>query len=290
MNPNILSIILVVCIAILEETFPKDVNLADAEKHLVQRVEPEVPSIAKLLTGDCKVKLRIAISTSGFVSAAEILKGNPMLNGSAVEAVKKWKYEPFLENGSPTEVNADVEIAFPCGMSEEESAVRKKYYPVEDECRKLANSRNYTDGEKKCKEAVTISNELPNDAVLERSSVRSLLGHCIMYQGRIEESIPIYEEALALNRGYLKSNDADLATSYANLGRAYALIGELAIAEDLFAKSIFTFEAAILNIPELKENYATRLRARLIEYATIKELRGQKEEAAKLRKKAAELQ
>jgi hypothetical protein len=44
---------------------------------------------------------------------------------------------------------------------------------------------------------------------------------------------------------------------------------------------------ANLNLPELKENYMMSSRARLNEYAQIKELRGQKEEAEKLRKKAA---
>jgi hypothetical protein len=67
-------------------------------------------------------------------------------------------------------------------------------------------------------------------------------------------------------------------------------MAELAIVDDLFAKSVSTFEAAILNLPAPKENYTARLRARLTEYAKIKELRGQEEEAAKLRKKAAGLQ
>jgi tetratricopeptide (TPR) repeat protein len=139
------------------------------------------------------------------------------------------------------------------------------------------------------REAVEISNELPKDVILERSSARSLLAHSILNQGRIKESIPLYEEALTLDKGFLKSNDADLASDYANLGRAYALLGELTSADDLFAISISTFEAAILNLPELKENYTMRLRARLNEYAQIKELRGQKEEAEKLRKKAGGL-
>jgi tetratricopeptide (TPR) repeat protein len=289
MNPIIASSILFIGAAMFGETSPREISSTEAEKHLVQRAEPEISPMEMLLGRDCKVKLHVVIAPSGSVSSADLFKGDSIFNGAAIEAVRKWKYDPFMENGIPSEANTEVELAIPCGMPEQEKAVRKKYFPMVNECRDLLRSGNYPDGEKKCREAVEISNELPKDVILERSSARSLLAHSILNQGRIKESIPIYEEALTLDKGFRESNDADLATDYANLGRAHALLGELASADELFAISISTFEAAILNLPELKENYTMRLRAGLNEYAQIKELRGQKEEAEKLRKKAAGL-
>ena len=236
-----------------------------------------------------KVKLHIVISASGSVSLAQAITGNPILVGAAMEAVKKWTYKPFEKNGRATAVATDVELEFPGGMSEDESAVRNRFFPIENECRLLLNSGKYGDAEKKCREAVEISNHLPKEIILERSIPRSLLAHSIFLQGRTAEALPIYEEALMLDKGFLKSNDADLASDYANMARAYAMSGELGKADGFYATAISTFEAAIQNLPQMKENYTRRLKRTILEYSEVKGAQLQTEAAEQLRKKAASL-
>jgi TonB family protein len=152
MNPIIASSLLFISIAMFGEASPRDISLTDAEKHLIQRFEPNISPMEKILSRDCKVRLHVVIAPSGSVSSADLIKGDSIFNGAAIEAVRKWKYTPFLENGISTEVNTEVEMVIPCGMSEQEKAVRKKYFPIVDECRKLLHSENHPDGEKKCRE------------------------------------------------------------------------------------------------------------------------------------------
>jgi TonB family protein len=268
---------------------PKTVTAAEADSHIVERIEPTVPPLAKLAKVGGKVRLHIAISPSGDVSSVKAISGHPLLVQSAIETAKKWKYRPFVEGGKPIPVETDVELDFPGGMPEQERAARNRFYPAEDECRALLNARRYADAERMCREAVEISNELPKDVILERSHARALLANAIFGQRRFQEAIPLYEEALALDEGYRKADDADLATDYANLGGAYAVTGKLAKADGLYATAVSTFEAAIQSLPQMKLNYTQRLKRALDEYAQVKEAEGQDEAAGQLRKKAAGL-
>ena len=268
---------------------PTRVASSEATTHLIQRVDPAIPPLAKAARVGGTVKLEVTISESGDVARVKIISGHPMLVTAVVDAVKKWKYKPFERDGKLIQLITQVELTFPGGMSQEESAVRNKFFPVENECRSLLNKDQYTAAETKCREAVEISNQLPTEVVLERSSARSLLANSIFLQKRFEESVPIYEEALKLDLGYLKPDDADLASDYWNLGRACAMTGQLNRADGLYATAVSTFEAAIHALPEMKQNYAGRLKRSLNEYAQLKELEGQNDKGAELRKKADSL-
>jgi TonB family protein len=289
-NAIVFALMLLFATAVSAETSTiKAVPAPEADSHIVQRVEPIIPPLAKAARIGGTVKLNIIISASGDVSSVRLISGHPMLAPSAIDTVKRWKYRPFLEDGKPVAVSTDIELTYPGGMSEHESAVRNKFFPIEDECRSLVNAGKYAEGELKCREAVEISNELPKDVILERSGARAMLANSIFLQNRYAEAVPIYEEALALDKGYLKPNDADLASDYENLGRAYAVTGDLTQADGLYATSVRTFEAAIENLPSMKDNYTRRLKRALNEYAQIKDAQGQSEAAEQLRKKAAGL-
>jgi TonB family protein len=250
---------------------PTRVSSSEAKTHLVQQVDPATPPLAKAVKVGGIVKLEVTISESGDVAAVKIISGHPMLVPSAIDAAKKWKYKPFEKDGKPIQVITEVELDFPNGMSDDESAVRNKFFPIEDQCRDLVNKGQFSAAETKCREAVEISNRLPKEVVLERSGAMSLLANSIFLQKRFEESIPVYEEALKLDLGYRKPDDADLASDYWNLGRAYAMTGQRDKADGLYATAVSTFEAAIRDLPDMKENYTRRLKRSLNEYAQLKE-------------------
>ena len=268
---------------------PKTVSTVDANSHITHRVEPVVPPLAKAARVGGKVKLHVIISPSGDVSAVTVISGHPMLAPAAIEAVKQWKYKPFAEKGNPSAVATDVELDFPGGMSENESDVRNRFFPIEKECRELVNAEKYTDAEQRCRQAVALSNELPSEVILERSDAKTLLANAIFLQHRFSEAISLYEQALELDKGYRKPDDADLASDYANLGRAYAMQGELPRADDLYSKAIATFRAAIEGLPSMYENYSRRLQRTLNEYAQLKDAEKQTEAASELRKRANEI-
>lgn len=289
MHIRSLPLILMIAVGMSAQAASVSVSATDANGHLLQHVEPTVPPLAKAVKIGGTVKLQINISASGDVVSVKTLSGHPMLVTSAIEAVRKWKYRPFEVDNKPVQVITDVELEFPGGMSENESAVRNKYFPIEDECRSLINERHYADAEARCRDAVEISNQLPKDVILERSEARSLLANSIYLQGRYAEAIPIYEDALKLDHGYLKPDDADLASDYWNLGRAYAMTGQLNKADGFYATAVSSFEAAILSLPAMKDNYSRRLKRTLNEYAQLKIAEGQTAAATELTKKAAGL-
>ena len=41
-----------------------------------------------------KVKIEATISADGHVTSTKVIGGSPLLVGSALEALKKWRYEP----------------------------------------------------------------------------------------------------------------------------------------------------------------------------------------------------
>jgi TonB family protein len=285
-----LLVLLLFAVATTAQTdTPKAVSTGEAISHLAQRVEPTVPPLATTVRIGGEVKLHIVISPSGQVSTATSVSGPPLLVQAAIDAVKQWKFKPFLEGEMAIAVSTDVDVDFPGGMSESESSTRGKYFPVEDECRSLVNTAKYVEAEAKCREAVAISNDLPKDVVLERSDALSMLGNAIFLQRRFSEAIPLYEQALELDKGYRKPDDADLASEYVNLGRAYAFTGNLDKADELYAKAVSTFRAAIKNLPSMSDNYSRRLQRTLKEYAQIKDAEGQTEAAAALRQQSNEI-
>jgi len=129
-----------------------------------------------------------------------------------------------------------------------------------------------------------------DNRVLERSDARVFLGHALFLQHRYSESIPLYEKAVEIRRPYEHSDrDADFASENASLARAYAAVGDLSRSDTYYAQAVVIFKAAIANLPEMKSNYAARLKSTLIEYAKLKAGLGQEEESARLEKEASEL-
>jgi len=45
--------------------------------------------------------LRAVISKDGSIENLSLVSGHPMLAPAAIEAVKQWKYKPYLLNGEP---------------------------------------------------------------------------------------------------------------------------------------------------------------------------------------------
>jgi len=75
-------------------------------------VDPVYPSEARrnYITGD--VFLRIIIDRQGNVAEVYAVKGDAMLVESAVKAVKKWKYRPYILDGESVEMDAPILIKY----------------------------------------------------------------------------------------------------------------------------------------------------------------------------------
>jgi protein TonB len=58
------------------------------------------------------VGVEIVVGTDGTVTGARVVRSIPLLDSAALEAVKKWRYEPTLVNGQPVPVRMTATISF----------------------------------------------------------------------------------------------------------------------------------------------------------------------------------
>jgi TonB family protein len=79
---------------------------------LLSRVEPVYPPEAQTEHIAGVVVLRLVIDKNGGVLNTDYVSGPPVLVAAAIEAIKQWKYQPYLLNGVLVEVETSVEISF----------------------------------------------------------------------------------------------------------------------------------------------------------------------------------
>jgi protein TonB len=80
------------------------------QRMLVKRVGPNRPADATHVRG--VVALKANIDKEGNVENLDVISGHPMLVPAAIEAVKQWKYKPFVINGWPVEVETTIHVSF----------------------------------------------------------------------------------------------------------------------------------------------------------------------------------
>ena len=83
-----------------------------SEGNLVYRVQPSYPALARQARIQGPVELRAIISKNGTIENLSVLSGHAMLVAAAIEAVKKWRYRPYLLNGEPVEVETEITVNF----------------------------------------------------------------------------------------------------------------------------------------------------------------------------------
>src|SRR5476649_1634925 len=83
-----------------------------AEGNLTHRVEPQYPQMAKVAHIQGEVLLAATISKSGAIENLHTISGHPILAQAATEAVRQWKYKPYLLNGEAVEVETTVKVSF----------------------------------------------------------------------------------------------------------------------------------------------------------------------------------
>ena len=79
---------------------------------LYKRVQPVYPRNALLMKIEGAVELDATISKEGDISNVKVLGGDKQLTKAAVDAVKQWKYKPYLLNGEPVEIQTQITINF----------------------------------------------------------------------------------------------------------------------------------------------------------------------------------
>jgi TonB family protein len=89
------SWILVLASAALFASFRLPVNAQDAlDRKVKNKVSPLYPELARKMNLTGVVKLELIVAANGTVKDTKVIGGNPILVNAAVDAVKKWRFEP----------------------------------------------------------------------------------------------------------------------------------------------------------------------------------------------------
>ncbi len=86
-----------------------------AQGLLVRQVKPAYPPIAIQARIQGTVTLQAVIARDGTVHDLRVLSGNPLLVQAALDAVKLWRYKPYLLNDQPVEVDTQINVNFTLG-------------------------------------------------------------------------------------------------------------------------------------------------------------------------------
>jgi periplasmic protein TonB len=84
---------------------------------LIRKVQPDYPPLARQARVQGTVLLEAVIGKDGSIENLQVVSGHPMLVSAAVQAVKQWKYRPYLLNGDPVEVQTQIQVNFNLGSS-----------------------------------------------------------------------------------------------------------------------------------------------------------------------------
>jgi periplasmic protein TonB len=79
---------------------------------LLRKIQPAYPPLARQARIQGSVLLQAEISKDGSIQNLRLISGHPMLAPAAIEAVKQWKYKPYILNGEPVEVETQITVNF----------------------------------------------------------------------------------------------------------------------------------------------------------------------------------
>lgn len=102
-------------IVVYDPASPPERIRVEGREHMTKLIEKSTPGerLPDGERGSGVVKLAIVIGKDGTVNDVDPLAGPKALISPAVDAVRRWKYQPTLLNGRPVEVETTVDVAFP---------------------------------------------------------------------------------------------------------------------------------------------------------------------------------
>jgi protein TonB len=83
-----------------------------SKRLLIRPISPVYPILARQAHIQGKVVLDADISKNGGVETLKVISGHPLLVQAALDAVKQWRYKPYLLNGEPVAVNTQIIVGF----------------------------------------------------------------------------------------------------------------------------------------------------------------------------------
>jgi periplasmic protein TonB len=102
---------------VVKQMPPRSVSISSGVMagNLIAKTVPQYPTIAKAARIQGTVVLQATISKAGLIENLRVISGPPMLQQAAMDAVRSWRYKPYLLNGDPVEVETTINVVFNLG-------------------------------------------------------------------------------------------------------------------------------------------------------------------------------
>jgi len=83
------------------------------ESHIIQRVPPDYPRVARIAKVQGTVQFSVVIGPDGKVRDIQYVSGPAMLaTPDVMRAVSEWVYQPYQLNGAPVTVQTTATVNF----------------------------------------------------------------------------------------------------------------------------------------------------------------------------------
>jgi protein TonB len=90
----------------------RTVTEKDLRAAATQKVEPDYPAVARQIRLTGSVELEIVVDQTGGVERANVVRGNTLLTGPSLQAIRKWKFKPFGAEGDPAKASGPITFNF----------------------------------------------------------------------------------------------------------------------------------------------------------------------------------
>ena len=91
---------------------PKSIHVKQDALKIVSKVQPVYPKSAKEKRIQGTVELGAVIGKDGAMENLKVLSGPSELQQPSLDAVRQWRYEPYLLNGDPIEVQTTIKVIY----------------------------------------------------------------------------------------------------------------------------------------------------------------------------------
>jgi TonB family protein len=292
----LLAVIMLASLAMAQE--PRRVSNEEATQHLTKRVEPQYPPVAETAHIQGTVEIEITITESGSVTNMKAVKGHPVLIQPAMDAVKQWEFQPFVEEGKPVAVRASIHVDFSLGPGAE---LRGKYLQQEVECSRQIQNKKFPQAEAACKQALETAIKLPKSFASDKMRAYGYAGTVAYSLRKADEALADFKQQLTYAQQSLQPGSPLMVQVRSNLAHAYEATGHRQEADAEYTETEKAQEAALADLESrrdklkpgsydgVKASYAHSMEIILHEHVTLLRKMGKVQEAKALEQKASSL-
>jgi TonB family protein len=273
---------------------PLIVDEHTAEQHQLSHVGPVYPPIAKAAHVRGDVKIQLGIDATGRVVSTNILSGPPMLVGAATDAVRRWTYAPFMQDGHAVAARTVVTVPFNLNLPGDEAEgdkIAEKYFPADQVCREDLAKRDFSKAAIACRQAAEIAETFPQDVrFVERRSAFVTAATADLQDHEYAEALEYARKAVAvMELGH--ADGSGQCGVYTTLAEAEAVTNDLADGDRDFTKAEEAERGAIASEDSegVKFAYSRTLKAVLSMHARVLAAMGKNEMAQAKLDEAAKL-